>query len=334
MLDVLNYYVNFGRAEILFLFFLGLISYLFLRFLTLLIQKVFWRADEEPFSQQPLLKSAFYFCLFILLSLVIVGLAMQIIDTQATVVRIAAVDNFLMAADKAIFGAYVPFWFQSSTNALKPLFDWLSVLLIAIYLSLGTVLAIVFIFALAINSKKFYQMLLAFLFSIILSLPFWYFLPSLSPLEGYVDNITKSSVSNKIVSTILLYDPNDELNNFFNHVRTVQAGMSGNFMAVTTMPSMHVAWATIALYFGVLTWAALAYFLAPFYILTFIAAIYTMQHYAVDTFAGAFAAMAAIVIVNKFFKQEPPLIISDLTSFVRRGLNFFINLFSNRLKKG
>ena len=77
---------------------------------------------------------------------------MQIIDTQATVVRIAVVNNFLMAADKAIFGAYVPFWFQSSTNVLKPLFDWLSVILVTTYFSLGIVLAIVFIFALAVHS--------------------------------------------------------------------------------------------------------------------------------------------------------------------------------------
>jgi len=315
------------------LFFFSLILYLFLRFLTLLVQKVFWRSADQSFSKQQLLQSAFGFCLFTLFYLIAVGMAMKIIDTHPSVAKITAIDNFLMDADKTIFGVYVPFWFQSSTNVLKPLFDWLSVIFITTYLSLGTVLALVFVFVLAVNSQKFYQMFLAFLLSIILSLPFWYFFPSLSPLEGYVDNIIKSYVPGSIVTVISLYDSNDELNKFFDHVRTVRAGMSGNFMAVTTMPSMHVAWATIALYFGVLAWAALAYFLVPFYILTFIAAIYTMQHYAVDTFAGALIAVAAIIIVNKFLKQEPPLIISDLTSFAGRGLSFFVSLFGNRLKK-
>ncbi|OGL90681.1 hypothetical protein A3H10_00860, partial [Candidatus Uhrbacteria bacterium RIFCSPLOWO2_12_FULL_46_10] len=322
MLGVLNYYVNFGRAEILLLFFFGLISYLFLRFLTLLVQKIFWRAAQEPFSQQLLLKSAFSFCLLILLSLVVVGLAMKIIDTPASVAKIAAVDNFLMAADKEIFGVYVPFWFQSNANALKPLFDWLSAVLIATYLSLGTVLAAVFIFVLAVNSQKFYQMFLAFLLSIVLSLPFWYFFPSLSPLEGYIENVPGVLLPADISEAAFSYRPNDDLKIFFVHVKSVKANMADNFMAVTTMPSMHVAWATIALYFGALTWAALVYFLAPFYILTFIAAVYTMQHYAVDTFAGALIAVAAITVVKKFAKTEPPLIISELSAQVRRGLNF------------
>lgn len=165
-------------------------------------------------------------------------------------------------------------------------------------------------------------MFLAFFLSIILSLPFWYFFPSLSPLEGYIKNIPKVSLSVDISEATFSYRPNDDLKSFFAHVEAVKENMAGNFMAVTTMPSMHVAWATIALYFGVMTWAALAYFLVPFYILTFIAAIYTMQHYAVDTFAGAFIAIAAIAIVKKFAKTEPPLIISELGVHVRRGLNF------------
>ena len=106
--------------------------------------------------------------------------------------------------------------------------------------------------------------------------------------------------------------------------------------AVTSFPSMHAAWGIILAYFGAALWWPFGIFLIPWAFLNFVSTVYTLQHFAVDAFSGAAAAMIAIALVYILLKFErryytgryrPFLIIDMIQADVRSLFGFFRSSF-------
>jgi hypothetical protein len=299
------------------------------KFSVLATQKFVAKSQEASQEFYQLLKAVLFLYLVVIISFLALGFVFDYITHNSSEEATVRNNYLLMEADRKLFGAYVPFWFQSAQNTWRDFFDSLSALFIAVYLKLDIIFGAAFILLLAVDSRIFYQTLLAFILCMALSLPFWFFFPALSPLEGYLDNILDISIPPDIEREIENYRPNSGLQNFFTAIRRLDSERS-SFLAITTIPSMHVAWTTILLYFGIKLSAFLGIILVPYSVFNFIASIYTMQHYAVDAFAGVFIALVAIILVEVWAKNAPEAIRfltemfqSDgikLSGFVRRKM--------------
>ncbi|MBI4119883.1 MAG: phosphatase PAP2 family protein [Parcubacteria group bacterium] len=306
MTALVNYYIGFGGLQFLTLPLYVLALYVIYKLLVFVGERFVLksrRAEESSRDIKTLLK----FLLRILglgaVFALLIGTGVRFVIGEATAESVASNGNLLMTLDKKLFGVYPAFWFQNITGPAKLVFDAAGPWFIAAYNALSLAVTAVFFITLARGNKKFHQFFASFLLAAAISLPFWHFWPALSPLDGYLVNQTKIAPPEDIQREIVRYKPNQSLQNFLNSVANVNRDEKNSFFAVTTMPSMHVAWATVALYFGIEVWPPLAMILVPYFILNFAASVYTMQHYAVDGLAGMAVALAAIFAV-KFFSSR------------------------------
>jgi len=222
-----------------------------------------------------------------------------------------------MEWDKQLFSNYVPFWMQSSTNKWRFIFDCTAPLLIFSYRLITIAMCGVFSWLLITHHRQFYQMFSAVILSLILSLPIWYAFPATTPRDAFWLNNNSAIHGEEIETALNNYQPNKHLNSFLNREGLIN--IPGDTIPITSMPSMHIAWATVILYFSwVIGWPLLV-FIIPYYILNFTATMFTLQHYAVDTIAGLIVAIAAILLAKLIYpiKQENK---PTLTSIIQKDL--------------
>lgn len=320
MISVLFYYARFGGIEFLLYFFI-LLGLFFLMRVAMLGADHFLFKDRRASRDALLLGKVFFIiCAFSLIYFCVLGFFIQKLDTRPSPLELARNDQLLMNADRVIFGAYVPYWFGNKANPLQGVFSFLSSALIYAYNSLTLVLGFVFLLALFKNGGLFYKMALAFALTTFLSLPFWYALPALTPLNGYTDNILRAPIPAPIKRYVSSYQYSAPLAAYLAWPRSFQKDYGKQFFDATTIPSMHVAWATVALYFGIQALPVLGLVLIPYFILNFIGAIYTLQHYAVDTIAGMLVAVAGIILAIFLSRRWTPRLLLDFSAFIKRDI--------------
>ena len=76
---------------------------------------------------------------------------------------------------------------------------------------------------------------------------------------------------------------------------------------VSTLPSPHVAWGILVVWFGVGLYSRSVLVLLPWGVLNCVGAIYSLQHYAVDAVAGIIVAFIAIFLVRGLVALEARL---------------------------
>lgn len=292
-------------AHILLVFLVLLFVYILWKLIALLGDWLIWHRQQAQKEAIILVKSFFNFILFFVISLSVLVFAIGWVNTNADKTSLVYNNNYLMSLDKEIFGVYVPFSLQDVNNPLKPVFDFLSPWFINTYQGLSIVLGVVFIIALISSQKRFYQMFLAFILCGLLSLPFWYYYPSLTPKEAYWASSSFQELTPLNSKEILIqYQPTDSLLKFLGPQNIDNGSVNINSYTITTIPSMHVAWATIALFFAVeISWWLLL-ILGPYFILNFLATMFTLQHYAVDALVGVFVAIIAILVAKLIIKSK------------------------------
>lgn len=235
---------------------------------------------------------------------------------------IPAINQALMETDRLVFGTYPPFWFQAGDNPLKPFFDALAPLLISVYNNLPIVLGLSLTALFFINGICWARMLLAFVLSLILSAPIWFLAPALSPLDAYRYPLITAEPTAEITAAITAYQPNERLQRFQEAIQSLRRPEATTFYPITTIPSMHVAWATILVYFLARAWRPSLIFGLPYAALNLLATLYTLQHYAVDLPAGLAASLVAILLANSVDPQRAAsvrLIIAQAQSDARRA---------------
>ncbi|MFH1866950.1 MAG: phosphatase PAP2 family protein [Patescibacteria group bacterium] len=324
-------------VHLLLPFLIFLFIYLAWKLLVILLNWLIWKNQSSLEQIKVIIKFSIIFIIIISLTMTIIVITVNWVNNSADLTWLESNNLSLMKLDKTLFGTYLPFWLQSETNPLKPLFDYLTPTLITTYRLLSGVLSAVLLLTLVKNIRYFYGLLLTVVLSVIFSLPFWFSYPALTPREALWHNILLTPIPATIQTDLNNYQPNPILNNYLNHAKKIKNHDSRQ-LTITTIPSLHVAWVTAILYFGVQAWPLLAIVLVPYFILNFLATIFTLQHYAVDSWAGIIISILAIVLAKILIKKILPatmkrsisdLIANDL-AFLKQQLQRLPNLFNNK----
>lgn len=300
--DVIVYYLKYGGVDVFAILFLGWIMYLAGKTIFAFSSRFVDGSVGALEGWQKLVTSLFKIVSFLIPSMLLLGLALSYINLHARAEVIDYWNGVLFELDKQIFGVYVPFWLSSEANPGKWLVDALAPLLIEVYGMLPLIFGILLFIAFLSSNRIFQQMICASLLSCAIGIPFWYYMPALSPLDAFLFNRTGSVLNVSVEDAIEQYRPAEELGPYFKNMEHV---VQGGFFAVTTMPSMHVAWGLIVLYFSICISVRLALFTVPLFLLNVIATMFTMQHYAVDIIAGLIVGAASIALAAYIYRWKP-----------------------------
>lgn len=204
----------------------------------------------------------------------------------------------LMRIDTILFTTFLPVSLQKIGIA----FPMLDMILVRTYqwfwyviIGTATVLAFLKITLL----RGFYaQFLLVFL----LGIPFWFAVPAISPDEFYRHDIF-NIVNTKSTPPLVAAPATAALSDMLLKERVWSKPDIGHF-AVTSFPSMHVAWSIIAAYALIRLWRPLAIPAFSWVLTNSISTVYTLQHYAVDAILGVALAVSCIALCNRLLARS------------------------------
>ncbi|PIV10389.1 MAG: hypothetical protein COS49_00745 [Candidatus Portnoybacteria bacterium CG03_land_8_20_14_0_80_41_10] len=236
------------------------------------------------------LRPVFPIVLFFTLVTFLIGLmAFQLKDNL--------VDDQLMKIDKSMFGSYPFFWLQNPANFLR----YLAPLFLYSFSFLGLLIGISWLFLFLNRSRKFFsQYVIATTLVIMISLPFWFLFPANSPQNAYLNNVYSKEIDSSIKKSVEDYRTNEFLLRFYENVGV----KPGDIAPVTTMPSLHVAWAIIIVYYLFKFRKKTVYFTLPWATFSSLGAVYLGQHYFIDVLVSLPVAFIAIGLTGYLFKIE------------------------------
>lgn len=215
--------------------------------------------------------------------------------------RVAWANEVLMRADYALFGTFVPF--ETHENELFRMF---ATPMVFCYVKLSLVLAFVLVGLLVFQSGRLRQFTLAFIAVMFLALPGWLALPAVTPSEAYRLNKPGEKIPFDIAMETApgIVHLHPAVTEFLNKVEPNQSVPRQGRFFVTSIPSMHVAWGLLALWFGTALYSRFALVLAPWALLNALGAIFTLQHYAVDVLAAIVVTLLAVALVRGLIALE------------------------------
>jgi membrane-associated phospholipid phosphatase len=235
---------------------------------------------------------------------------------------VPSTNNILMKIDQSFFHTYLPFWFQLSTNPAKPMFDKMSELLIYTYHSLGYLFGFTLLLLIIINGHSCVRLICSFAVCAFISMPFWYLFPATSPVIAYLHPPSEINIPSDISLVLSNYQPNEALQNFIDS--RVRSNSTGPY---TTIPSMHIAWVTVLVFYTITAWRPLAIVGIPYFFLNILSTVYTLQHYTADIVAGLIIAALATVITKRIKPEKEKSI-----AFILKIIHTDTILFKKKLK--
>ena len=287
-----------------FPFLVVLFVYLTWRLLTGLVDWLIWKNNSSLHIVKIITEFTALFIIIFILSLFIIISSISLVNIQADPILLHYNNQLLMNWDRQLFGSYVPFWLQSTTNIWKTTFDALTPWLINTYKGLSAMLSLTLLIVLAYNYRHFYRMILTIVLTVMISVPMWLYLPALTPREAFFDNILKLQPPASIQVAVEQYQPNGALKKYFGYINDIKQDNPTVHKVVTTIPSLHVAWGTVIVYFAISAWPILAVFAVPYWLFNILSTMITLQHYAVDAVAGVIVGVLAIFITHLLIKKS------------------------------
>lgn len=275
----------------------------FIFFLVGLIKrKVF---DRQPFPLEDLRKlihlSGSYFRTFIPFILVPIA-TYQLLIKISFQLRFSALDPMFFNWDEKIFGGqaflFLPSFFTD------PVFTRLFP---GAYASLPIAISLTMI-TLYIKSPNnlFRKMIVAYIVSILIGMPFFYAFPCQDPNNYFIRNIRNYSFSSEVSTRISQYAPNDltreSIKKIFNS--ETNNGRADNTVPVNCFPSMHATWSLLVVFFMALVWRPTLFLTVPWAIFLLTGGLYLAQHYAVDYLAAIPVIAASILLGKILIKPE------------------------------
>ncbi len=235
------------------------------------------------------------------------------------------VNNDLMRIDKLLLGQYPFIWLQTANNFFK-IFD--KIILIS-FNSIGLSMSIaLFIFYLSKNRKFLSWYVMSIPLACIISLPFWFAFPANSPQNAFLSNVYNKKINAGVKESLDRYQPTSSVSYFQSKVGEMQRKRP----PISTMPSMHVAWAIIIAFLTFKLNKKLAFLFFPWAIFSAVGTVYLAQHYFIDIIAAVPVALASLWIsslllaLEKKYYQNPAQDSKEnqLKSQIRSDLNKLI----------
>ena len=207
--------------------------------------------------------------------------------------------DLLLGFDKAIFGVHPPFFLH--TLGIPSM---MQTVIADSYVYLAHVLGLCFAYSFFTRRQLLREFFLALVISTYIAFPFWILFPAIAPLEMYRGNIFSRTLSPEIIeeNARLAFSP------FALHridqVDHMWLDIKQQSFSVSSFPSMHVTWATIILYVAYAIRRWLGAILSIFYLTNFVATLFLLEHYAVDSLLGIIVGTLAIVLAKYVLRLE------------------------------
>ena len=182
--------------------------------------------------------------------------------------------------------------------------QWLAQGIIFSFTYLGALLAVVALYWFATRYDLFRRFAAAYLLSIVFMMPGWLLVPVLSPHDRYIVNVYDDPIPAHIQSYVDDFNPQDVVATALQRSSERKEGLS--VYPTTALPSAHVAWATIFVYYAYQfrRWLAVPAFV--FAALSSAGTVFLAQHYFLDLPTGILAGVATILTVEWIFRHERP----------------------------
>ncbi len=245
------------------------------------------------------IRSLAFWTLLIVFLIVIYSYALEFVYRNADPGAVASTSEYLMHLDYLIFGVYPPFFLQKF--AAIGSIGFLSVLA---YRQILFIISVVVLTALFTNSQLLRKFIISFIIAGFIGLPFWTLIPAISPAEMYVVNTLGRPVPENINYEIKNTKIEKNIDEYLPHVLETWIDPTLKSFAVSTFPSMHVAWGVIAVVIGIELFTPYAIFLLPWLFFNILGTVTTFQHYAVDSLFGILVAVLALFIAKKCLEFE------------------------------
>ena len=152
------------------------------------------------------------------------------------------------------------------------------------------------------RSGMFRQMVAAFFLGSIILFVAWSFLPAMSPHGRFIDNVYNLPISPFLQQELLKYSPHEKIANFQKEMREDLNDLS--VLPTTTMPSAHVVWGVLLVYYSFRISRWLLLFTLPFALLSTVGTVLFAQHYFVDIPAGILVSLLSILAVEYLKKRD------------------------------
>ena len=177
---------------------------------------------------------------------------------------------------------------HQANNPLNVL-GFFSSVIIFVFWSLIFVVGFVFVILLARSKNEVLsKYIMSFFLVFTIALPIWYALPVNSPNNYYLskDLNTRTYIAE---NSVLKFE-----NSMYQEQKSLPP--------ITTLPSMHVAWALLALYYLAKWSRKTLYFSIPWAAILIFSTVYLAQHYFVDVIMAILITIISIWLADYFYK--------------------------------
>lgn len=241
--------------------------------------------------------------LIIGLSLAILSPAIRILFFSADPIKTGLVSEALMEIDLKIFGDYPVFFLQGLSK-----FPIIEKAIIISYKHLFTIASLLFILLFFSKMKwAFRRLIFSFFICAIISFPFWFMAPAISPQSMYGKNILGTlpgRISPDITANLASIKRSESLTGFIVKADKFWIDESGESLAVSTNPSLHAAWGVVVIFFAFVFSPILGIVLLPWFVMNTLGTVYTFQHYGIDVILGILVGGLALILTDLIFRLE------------------------------
>lgn len=264
-------------------------TYVVILFLLLLSSiKVFLDKSRENYF-----KSMFYIFLMGISGVVVVNFVKALfISTSAERALIAT--ELLIRFENIILPENLIFKIHSLNipTYIEKLISWS-------YLNLTLVFVITFILVFLFNNVDYRKLTLSIIIAPILLFPFWFIFPATSPEGFYNKNIFNLEFSDNTKNLISTHQHSKIIRGDINELNQTWISPTNQFINVTSIPSLHVLFGYILMFYALRIKKILAIFYIPWFILNFIGTFYLFQHFILDAISGLIIGILLIYLVEK-----------------------------------
>ena len=226
----------------------------------------------------------------VILTLVFVSLSMAYIN-PVSITRL--MDDRIVKWDKALTGGY-PF-VVLNTIAFP---DWFINAVDFSYMNLPLILIALALYIFVFHRSVFEEMGAVFCLRLVIMIFSWQVIPVMSPHDRFIDNVYQLPNSSQMEEALKERQPHPLIQNFLSETRERKNRSLDGTMPTSTLPSAHVAWAALIVYYAYRTEKRFLWVLFPIAVLSTIGTILFAQHYFVDIPAGILVTALSIYLVR------------------------------------
>jgi len=146
------------------------------------------------------------------------------------------------------------------------------------------------------HNKLFREAAGAFFLSLMIMLAGWVVFPVLSPYDRFVGNAYSLAVPAEVRLYVNQYQPQEEIARFWEKINQSREGLT--ILPTTALPSAHVVWAVLLVYYSWRVWKWLLLASIPLAFLSTLGTNLFAAHYFVDIPTGIITGLVAIVVVS------------------------------------